>query len=624
MSKVPVGYKQTETGVIPEDWEPSPLPDIIWFQEGPGLRKWQFRSDGLKIINVTNLQETGCLDLSKTDRHISWEEFERVYKHFLIDDGDVVMASSGNSYCKTSVVRRCDLPLLMNTSVIRFKAKDKIGRSFMLIYLKSKYFKDQIDLMITGGAQPNFGPAHLAKVLIPLPPTKAEQEAIAETLSDTDALIESLEQLIAKKRHLKQGGMQELLTGKKRLPGFSGELEVKRLGELGEFLKGSGVRKDESFSGDLPCIRYGEIYTKHCNCIKTFHSWISPEVAATAKRLKRGDILFAGSGETKEEIGKCVAFVDDFEAYAGGDIVILRPENSCSTFLGYYLNTTPINQQKASKGQGDAVVHIGSAALSSIEIQIPPLPEQTAIAAILSDMDAEIAALETKLAKTRQLKQGMMHNLLTGKIRLVSATANIIVIPEQRDSVRTSTSSHNWQINEAVIIAVLAKHFGSEQYPLARKRCTKLTYLLHRHVERKAEGYLKKAAGPYNPATRYKGPEGIAQKNGYVRAHHNGTYQGFVAAANIGQAEDYFQEWYGQETLAWLEQFRLKKTDELELLTTVDMAMEDLHREGKAIQVGTVKQVIHDHPEWIAKLRRELFSDINIARAMQTCRNLFA
>ena len=239
-------------------------------------------------------------------------------------------------------------------------------------------------------------------------------------------------------------------------------------------------------------------------------------------------------------------------------------------------------------------------------------------------MGAEIATLETKLAKTRQLKQGMMHNLLTGKIRLVSATANITVVPEQRDFVRTATSSHNWQINEAVIIAVLAKHFGSEQYPLARKRCTKLTYLLHRHVERKAEGYLKKAAGPYNPATRYKGPEGIAQKNGYVRAHHNGTYQGFVAAANIAQAEDYFQQWYGQEALAWLEQFRLKKTDELELLTTVDMAMEDLHCEGKAIQVGTVKQVIHDHPEWIAKLRRELFSDINIARAMQACRKLFA
>lgn len=272
---------------------------------------------------------------------------------------------------------------------------------------------------MNGSALQEIPIAALRSFKIALPPTKAEQEAIAEVLSDTDGLIESLEQLVAKKRHLKQGAMQELLTGKKRLPGFTGEWEVKRLGELGNFLKGSGVRKDESLSGDLPCIRYGEIYTKHCDYIKIFYSWISPEVAATAKRLKQGDILFAGSGETKEEIGKCVAFVDDLEAYAGGDIVILRSENSCPTFLGYYLNTAPINQQKASRGQGDAVVHIGSTALSSIEIQIPKFDEQTAIAAILSDMDSEIAILETKLAKTRQLKQGMMHNLLTGRIRLI-------------------------------------------------------------------------------------------------------------------------------------------------------------------------------------------------------------
>ena len=213
--------------------------------------------------------------------------------------------------------------------------------------------------------------------------------------------------------------MQELLTGKKRLPGFSGEWEVKRLGGLGVFLKGSGVRKDEAQSGDIPCIRYGEIYTQHDYVVTEFHSHISQHVASTAVRLEPGDILFAGSGETKEEIGKCVAFVDDIETYAGGDIVILRPDRAHSTFLGYYLNTGEIARQKASKGQGDAVVHISSAALADIEIKVPEPDEQTAIATILSDMDAEIAALEAKLAKDRQVKQGMMHNLLTGRIRLV-------------------------------------------------------------------------------------------------------------------------------------------------------------------------------------------------------------
>ena len=193
-----------------------------------------------------------------------------------------------------------------------------------------------------------------------------------------------------------------------------------KLGSLGVFLKGSGVRKDDTQSGDIPCIRYGEIYTKHSDYIKAFYSWISPAVASTARRLKVGDVLFAGSGETKEEIGKCVAFVDDVVAYAGGDIVILRPEKVCALFLGYYLNTAPINRQKASRGQGDAVAHIGSTALADIDLTLPPtIAEQTAIAAILSDMDEEIAVLEAKLTKTRQVKQGMMHELLTGRIRLV-------------------------------------------------------------------------------------------------------------------------------------------------------------------------------------------------------------
>ena len=111
--------------------------------------------------------------------------------------------------------------------------------------------------------------------------------------------------------------------------------------------------------------------------------------------------------------------VEDIEAYAGGDIVILRPLNVDSLFLGYALNTSDVNRQKASLGQGDAVVHISASALSKVSLSMPEKPEQTAIAAILSDMDAEIAALEHKRDKTRLLKQGMMQELLTGKTRLV-------------------------------------------------------------------------------------------------------------------------------------------------------------------------------------------------------------
>lgn len=199
-----------------EGWEVKPFKDVCWFQEGPGLRNWQFTSRGIKVINVTNL-ENGYLNLERTDRHISLEEFHKMYEHFEIDENDIVVASSGNSYGKVAVVRNQDLPLLMNTSVIRFKPLKELDYNFLLTFLKSNQFKNQIDLLITGGAQPNFGPAHLNKITINLPPNKDEQIAIATILSDMDAEIAALEIKLEKYRKVKLGMMQNLLTGKIRL-----------------------------------------------------------------------------------------------------------------------------------------------------------------------------------------------------------------------------------------------------------------------------------------------------------------------------------------------------------------------------------------------------------------------
>jgi type I restriction enzyme S subunit len=234
-----------------------------------------------------------------------------------------------------------------------------------------------------------------------------------------DALLDTLEKLIVKKRDLKQAAMQQLLTGQTRLPGFTGEWEECILSAKGTFTKGKGVKKDELVADGLPCIRYGEIYMHHRDYIRAFFSFIPPEIARQSQRLQRGDLLFAGSGETAEEIGKCVAFLGDEEAYAGGDVVIFRPIGQNSLYLGYLMNHTSITEQKARLGQGDAVVHISARNLGSLKLCLPPFEEQAAIAEVLSDMDAEIAALEQRLAKTRALKKGMMQELLTGRVRLI-------------------------------------------------------------------------------------------------------------------------------------------------------------------------------------------------------------
>ena len=190
--------------------------------------------------------------------------------------------------------------------------------------------------------------------------------------------------------------------------------EVKSLGKLGKFSKGQGVRKDEALSGDIPCIRYGEIYTRHSDYIKQFYSFISKNISETAKKLKKGDILFAGSGETKEDIGKSIAFIDEFEAFAGGDIVILSPTKVESLYLGYLLNAPVIQKQKANRGQGDAVVHISATQLGNIQIPLPPTKaEQTAIATALTEADALISGIEKLIAKKRDIKHGAMQKLLS-------------------------------------------------------------------------------------------------------------------------------------------------------------------------------------------------------------------
>ena len=395
---LPIGYKLSEVGAIPEDWATRTFAE-------------QF-----------NISAGGDVDLVRFSEFADARHPYPIYSNSLDQKGLYGYSSySAHPSESLTVTARGTL----GVATYRDHPYTAIGRVLVLqprqesagVFFEN-FINSRVKFAIESTGVPQLTAPQIGAYTVAVPEL-AEQRAIAEALSDVDALLAGLDRLIAKKRDLRQAAIQQLITGQTRLPGFHDPWESKRLGEIGTFLKGSGVRKDEANSGDRPCIRYGEIYTHHHNCIKEFSSWISAEVASAACRLKQGDLLFAGSGETKEEIGKCVAYLYSAEAYAGGDIVILRPFGVDAAFMGYYCNTSSINAQKASKGQGDAVVHISAAALSSIEVALPTVAEQNAIATVLLDMDAELAALEDRRAKTRALKQAMMQELLTGRIRLI-------------------------------------------------------------------------------------------------------------------------------------------------------------------------------------------------------------
>ena len=195
--------------------------------------------------------------------------------------------------------------------------------------------------------------------------------------------------------------------------------EVETLENIGSFTKGSGISRSDSLSGRIPAVRYGELYTDHDNYIKTFHSFISPEVAKTSKKMKQGCILFTASGETKEDIGKAVAFLDDFEAYAGGDLIILNPKGDYSSqYLGYTLNSPSSVRQRAMMAQGDSVVHITTGSVQKVTVPIPSSTEQQNIASALSSIDKLIDDLGRTIQKKQRIREGAMEELLSGKKRL--------------------------------------------------------------------------------------------------------------------------------------------------------------------------------------------------------------
>ena len=171
----------------PKGWNVVPLQKVIYFQEGPGIRNWQFRNEGIKLVNVGNIVD-GKLITENTIRFLNPDEVEKRYKHFLLDAGDFVVASSGVTWGKIAEVSESHLPLCLNTSMIRFRPLGRgIEKHFIRAFVESPAFRRQIERLITGSAQPNFGPAHLKQVLIPLPPISLQRD-FAQQLDVTDRL----------------------------------------------------------------------------------------------------------------------------------------------------------------------------------------------------------------------------------------------------------------------------------------------------------------------------------------------------------------------------------------------------------------------------------------------------
>lgn len=294
-------------------------------------------------------------------------------------------------------------------------------------YYFSSFFYDRIMSMTAKSSVDSVRREMITDMMVRLPMDPNEQDRIVNALSDADALIEGLERLIAKKRRIKQGAMQDLLTAKRRLPGFSGEWVETTFGQCFHFLRtGSASRSQLGTNFGVGYIHYGDIHGMTSVILDPSKSrlpQIAPEQVSTLSRIRDGDLVIADASEDLKDVGKSIELrgVGQAEIVAGLHTFLLRgnPEIVADGFKAYIQFLGDVRAGIENIATGSSVYGISKKNLARLEFKVPPIEEQAAIGRIFAVMDAEIQALETRIDKARQVKEGMMQNLLTGRIRLV-------------------------------------------------------------------------------------------------------------------------------------------------------------------------------------------------------------
>jgi type I restriction enzyme, S subunit len=404
-SQLKEGYKQTEIGVIPEDWSISTVGEEFSIQLGKmldadkniGTPKPYLGNRSIQWGHI-EIEDISLISLTPSD-----------IQRFRLKKGDLLVCEggeSGRAAIWNNQINEC----YYQKALHRLRPTKGYNVFLMLCFLQRWVSTGFLSDFITQTSIAHLPKEKFEQVPL-LVPTLPEQETIAHTLSDIDALIESLDRLLIKKRQIKQGIMQELLRSK------DGWTE-KNLGEVAEFYKGKGLPKSEIIPfATYPCIHYGELFTKYPETILNVQSRTNINIGVFYSVAN--DVLMPTSDVTPNGLATASCILED-GVILGGDVLVIRidPQELNGSFLSYLIRYS--KKQIMQLVSGTTVYHLYGSDMRKFSFSMPTIEEQIEIANILSDMDAEIGSIESKLTKTRQLKQGMMHELLTGKIRLVS------------------------------------------------------------------------------------------------------------------------------------------------------------------------------------------------------------
>ena len=418
------GYKKTEVGLIPEDWEVFQVGELSEVKRGAGSQSITYvRTGGVRFIRINDFFEDSPVYVKDTDE----------IKRFTLTARDILFAGTGNTAGASFIPKNEWIGLPHSYNAPRIRVNDKCVKQYLLFSLQSENVLNQQKACFVGAAQPFLDIRAISRFKVTVPPLK-EQAAIAEALSGVDGLIDGLEKLIAKKRDIKTATMQQLLTGKTRLPGF-GEGKGYKQTELGEIpedwsVAGIGDYIDLLTGYPFPSSQYSDFgirLLRGSNIKRGVTDWNDdivqfwPDVTTDISKyeLAEGDIVIAMDGSL---VGRSFAQLSGTDLPA---ILLQRVARIRTTYfdLGYLkewicseIFTAHCDKVKTVT----AIPHISPEDIRTFKVACPPTKaEQKAIATLLSDMLKELEVIHVRLNKTKSIKQGMMQELLTGKTRLI-------------------------------------------------------------------------------------------------------------------------------------------------------------------------------------------------------------
>lgn len=412
-------FKHTDLGLIPHDWEVKTIGSIADVKTGPfgsALHASDYVAKGTPIITVEHIGEASILH-TKEIPQVGESDTIRL-KAYTLKEGDLVFSRVG-SVDRCGYIAKEEEGWLFSGRLLRVRPIEDISSKYLTYHLNSKPARDRVLSVAVGLAMPSINTKILEGVSVALPPTIAEQERIAGALSSIDTLIGALNEQIEKKRHIKQGTMQQLLTGKKRLAGFTGAWKEVVFGDVVGIYRGGSPRPIENYLTTDPAginwIKIGDVGVD-AKYIEHTAEKIIPEGISRSRKVYSGDFLLSNS----MSFGRPYILKIDGCIHDGWLVIQNYQDTFDREFLYYILSSNAILLQYKALAAGSSVLNLNKDIVAKVQLTIPPtIDEQSAIAAVLSGMDTEIAALEQKRDKYIAIKSGMMQNLLTGKIRLV-------------------------------------------------------------------------------------------------------------------------------------------------------------------------------------------------------------